>query len=41
MTSLQLTAVCSVSCQNGGTCDRPNHCTCRPGFTGSQCQSGT
>ena len=34
------TAVCSPSCQNGGTCTRPNVCQCPAGWTGSRCQYG-
>ena len=33
-------AVCSPSCVNGGSCIRPNTCSCRAGWTGSACQTG-
>ena len=35
------TAVCTSPCQNGGTCTAPNTCTCAPGWSGSQCTTGT
>lgn len=31
-------AVCKFSCKNGGTCTKPNTCTCLPGFTGKYCE---
>ena len=34
-------AVCTSSCQNGGTCTAPNTCTCDVGYTGMQCETGT
>jgi len=33
-------ACCSQSCQNGGSCDRPNSCICNSGWSGSRCQNG-
>ena len=30
-------AMCSPSCQNGGTCSSPNSCSCRSGWSGSSC----
>ncbi|XP_056146568.1 LOW QUALITY PROTEIN: epidermal growth factor-like protein 7 [Lampris incognitus] len=32
-------AVCGEACVNGGTCLRPNHCACPPGWRGRQCQT--
>ncbi|XP_034048658.1 epidermal growth factor-like protein 7 [Thalassophryne amazonica] len=32
-------AVCHQPCVNGGTCQRPNHCTCPVGWTGHRCQT--
>ncbi|KAM6984926.1 epidermal growth factor-like protein 7 [Aplochiton taeniatus] len=32
-------AVCGQACVNGGTCVRPNHCTCPLGWMGHQCQT--
>ncbi|TRY64913.1 hypothetical protein DNTS_024602 [Danionella cerebrum] len=32
-------AVCEQSCANGGTCVRPNHCTCPRGWTGRSCKT--
>ncbi|XP_076347682.1 epidermal growth factor-like protein 8 isoform X1 [Tachypleus tridentatus] len=31
-------AICSHSCKNGGTCSRPNQCSCLPGWTGRTCE---
>ena len=31
-------ANCSPGCSNGGTCTRPNVCTCPYGWTGSTCK---
>ncbi|KAK7109139.1 mucin-5B-like [Littorina saxatilis] len=31
--------ICTMPCQNGGTCDAPNHCSCPAGYSGNQCQS--
>nr|CAD7257868.1 unnamed protein product [Timema shepardi] len=31
--------LCSSSCQNGGSCVRPDSCSCAKGFTGSSCQT--
>lgn len=30
-------AVCTSSCQNGGTCSAPNTCTCTSQWTGQTC----
>ena len=27
----------SLTCPNGGTCEFPNRCQCRPGYTGPRC----
>lgn len=35
-----LTAVCDVPCQNGGSCTAPNMCTCPSKFEGTLCQIG-
>lgn len=32
-------AVCVQPCQNGGTCHRPNQCSCPAGWKGRQCQA--
>ena len=32
-------AVCSPSCQNGGTCTSPGRCTCTRGWTGTSCEN--
>ena len=32
-------AVCSLPCQNGGTCSAPNTCSCVSGRNGAQCQN--
>ena len=32
-------AVCSPSCQNGGTCTSPGSCTCTRGWTGTSCEN--
>jgi len=34
-----LLAICSPSCANGGTCSRPNSCSCSRGWTGRYCTS--
>ncbi|KAK4019758.1 hypothetical protein OUZ56_001766 [Daphnia magna] len=34
-----LQAVCNKGCKNGGTCVKPNVCTCAPGYTGPSCES--
>ncbi|KAK7143168.1 hypothetical protein R3I93_014362 [Phoxinus phoxinus] len=31
-------AVCEKTCVNGGSCIRPNHCSCPRGWTGRYCQ---
>ena len=33
-------AICRPGCQNGGTCVRPNGCSCATGYTGTLCQHG-
>lgn len=33
-------AVCTLPCQNGGTCASLTACRCLSGFTGSHCQTG-
>ena len=33
-------AECSGGCQNGGTCSLPEVCTCAPGWTGMNCETG-
>ncbi|KAG8174977.1 hypothetical protein JTE90_004709 [Oedothorax gibbosus] len=30
-------AICVEQCQNGGSCSKPNHCACAPGWTGKTC----
>ena len=32
-------AICQTPCQNGGTCDTPDHCACPPGYSGAFCQT--
>ncbi|XP_047685718.1 epidermal growth factor-like protein 7 isoform X1 [Prionailurus viverrinus] len=32
-------AVCQPPCQNGGSCVRPGHCHCPPGWQGDTCQT--
>lgn len=32
------TPVCSDECHNGGTCTKPEFCTCQRGFTGRTCE---
>ncbi|XP_063419667.1 uncharacterized protein LOC134704814 [Mytilus trossulus] len=36
-TYLSFTAICSPKCQNGGTCIRPNACSCPAGYEGDIC----
>ena len=36
-----ISAVCSPSCQNGGTCVKPGVCTCQSGWTASSCTTRT
>ena len=33
-------AICSETCQNGGTCSSPDTCSCVHGWTGSTCSEG-
>ena len=33
-------ANCTNGCHNGGTCILPEVCTCTPGWTGINCESG-
>ena len=33
-------AICSPQCANGGTCTKPNTCSCTSGWTGSTCNKG-
>ena len=33
-------AICSPQCANGGTCTKPNTCSCNSGWTGSTCNKG-
>ena len=33
-------AVCTPSCENGGTCTSPNTCTCQNGWSGDSCTNG-
>ena len=33
-------AVCSIPCQNGGSCTIPDTCECLPGWTGGHCETG-
>ncbi|GFT09895.1 epidermal growth factor-like protein 8 [Nephila pilipes] len=30
-------AICREECQNGGTCTKPDHCSCAAGWTGKTC----
>ncbi|XP_077296655.1 protein kinase C-binding protein NELL2-like [Arctopsyche grandis] len=30
--------ICTGGCLNGGTCQSPDRCECRPGFTGQHCE---
>ena len=32
-------AYCSKKCENGGSCDEPNHCKCPIGWIGKQCET--
>ncbi|GIY52174.1 epidermal growth factor-like protein 8 [Caerostris darwini] len=32
-------AICREECQNGGTCTKPDHCSCPSGWTGKTCSS--
>ena len=32
--------ICTGGCQNGGTCILPEVCTCAPGWTGTNCETG-
>lgn len=34
-----LTAVCTPSCLNGGTCISPNTCSCDETYTGQRCET--
>ena len=38
--NLSITAVCSPSCQNGGSCIQTGVCSCPNGWTGSICETG-
>ncbi|CAM4614173.1 unnamed protein product [Lepidochelys kempii] len=31
-------AICTPKCRNGGLCQEPQVCTCRPGFAGRRCE---
>ncbi|XP_031634837.1 fibrillin-1-like [Contarinia nasturtii] len=31
--------ICSLPCENGGTCISPNKCACEVGYTGEQCEN--
>ena len=33
-------AICPRKCENGGSCVAPHTCSCLPGFTGDNCQTG-
>ena len=35
-----LTAICTHTCENGGTCSAPNTCSCTASWTGSLCTNG-
>ena len=35
-----ITAVCSITCQNDGTCIPPSTCACAAGWTGKECETG-
>lgn len=37
---LRPTAVCRVTCANGGTCTAPSVCACTEGWSGNTCQQG-
>ena len=32
-----VTAICSMTCENGGNCTAPEHCTCAPGWGAPDC----
>ena len=32
-------AICSLGCENGGTCTAPDTCDCVAGYTGDRCES--
>ncbi|CAL1268259.1 unnamed protein product [Larinioides sclopetarius] len=32
-------AICHEKCQNGGSCTKPDHCSCPPGWTGKTCST--
>ncbi|GFY66053.1 epidermal growth factor-like protein 8 [Trichonephila inaurata madagascariensis] len=32
-------AICRGECQNGGTCTKPEHCSCTAGWTGKTCSA--
>ncbi|CAL8320482.1 unnamed protein product [Lota lota] len=34
-------AVCEQGCVNGGSCTRPDHCACPPGWMGHRCHTDT
>lgn len=36
-----LKAICSPTCENGGSCTAPGSCNCAPGYTGPSCSNGT
>lgn len=36
--NLIISAICIGGCLNGGTCQSPDNCICRPGFTGQHCE---
>ena len=33
-------AICTLACQNGGTCSAPDTCICASGWTGQSCEEG-
>ena len=33
-------ARCAGGCKNNGKCVAPNQCSCKPGFSGSNCNRG-